>query len=342
MKRQSGGKKTIKQIVMYFYLLLILLSLLTVASYTWFSLSRTPRVSDMYMFVNTETGLELSMTPEAEQWVYQLDFREMVDVTTPLRPVTWSEADGRFYAAGYGIDGRRTGSWEPLTDERNANKNNLDGYYIKTSFYARSGQAVEVSLSEAVEVAEGIQGSGTYLIGTPEWDEEEIIHSNGGKGGECAVRIGFRVTPVDSTGAPTGDEGEFYIYEPNCNKHISAPDGYIPTQSIDGTDTLTDESRLILQTGSSWKEAYPVQRNVVVHELGEFTTDTKLFSLESGEMVRLDMYIWLEGQDIDCSNEITKAKIFASVQFSTGAGEHSGMVPIGELPKEPVPGQENE
>ena len=30
-----------------FYVLVILMSLLTVASYTWFSLSRTPRVSNM-------------------------------------------------------------------------------------------------------------------------------------------------------------------------------------------------------------------------------------------------------------------------------------------------------
>ncbi len=344
MTAKSRRRKKLKQIAVYIYMLIILLSLLTVASYTWFSLSRTPRVSDMYMFVNTESGLELSLTPDAETWELQLDFRDMVEQTTPLRPITWSDTDGRFYAAGYGVDGRRTGAWEPLNDLRNANKNNLDGYYIKASFYARSQSAVDVSLSEAVEVSEGLQGSGTYLIGTPEWNGDKIVHENGGKGGETAVRVGFRITPVNSAGEELESSGGFYIYEPNCDAHITQPYRYVQTQSIDGTDTLVPPERLILQTASEWSEAYPVQRDVVIHELGEFTTEKKLFSLESGEIVRVDMYIWLEGQDIDCTNEIIKAKVFASIQFSTGAGDHSGMVPIEPLPDEDEPdinGEEN-
>lgn len=321
-------KKRKWYLLLYPYLLLILFMLLTVSSYTWFSLTKTPRVSDMYMFVNADNGLELSLTPDAEKWELQLDFRDMVDVTTVLRPITWSDAEQRFYAVSYGIDGRLTGRVEPLSDERNANKTTLDGYYIKASFYARSGMPVEVSLSPAVEVDDGIQGSGTYLIGYPQWDAENIVHNNGGLGGECAVRIGFRITPVDSTGAPLGETSEFFIYEPNSDIHINGAIGYIPTQSIDATPHLVDESRLILQTSSTWTEADPVQRNVVIHDLGEFTTDPYLFSLEEGEMVRIDIYIWLEGQDVDCTNEINRAKILASIQFATLDDDPSGMVPI--------------
>ena len=100
------------------------MSLLTVASYTWFSLSRTPRVSDMNMYINSQTGMEISADPLAEEWELQLDFRELVDVTTTLRPITWSDKEQQFYAAVYGIDGRLTdfASWQPLTDEKNAHK----------------------------------------------------------------------------------------------------------------------------------------------------------------------------------------------------------------------------
>lgn len=329
MVKRKSKKKSIRDIALSLYLVIILFTLLTVASYTWFSLSQTPRVSDLYMFVNTQTGLELSLTPDAEEWELQLDFRDMVDVTAPLRPVTWSENRQQFLAANYGVDGRRTGYWEPLTDERNANKTNIEGYYIKASFYARSGQAVAVSLSPAVEVSEGKEGSGTYLIGYPEWDPVEIVHNNGGKGGESAVRVGFRTTPVDTTGEPLGDTSPLIIYEPNSDMHpTGAAMGYVPTPSIDGSATLVDPSRIILQTASSWTEAYPVERSVVIRDLGEFTTDTKLFDVKAGEIVKVDLYIWLEGQDVDCTNEISKAQILASIQFSAGTQEHSGMVPI--------------
>ena len=328
-KVRRSGKAT-KRIAIYMYVLIVLMCLLVVSSYTWFSLSQTPRVSDMYMFINTQSGLELSADPLAEEWTLRLDFRDLVDVETELRPVTWSERDQQFYAAKYGIDGRLLpySSWIPLTDEYNANRDNASGYYAKMTFFARSGQAENVFLSPAVEVDEGIKGSGTYVIGTPVWNSEEIIHYNGGQGAECAVRIGIRVTPVDLNGEPTGEESTFFIYEPNSDLHPDGGRGYVPTPSIHQSGTLVPQERLILQSASQWTEADPVQRSVVIKELGEFQDKVILFSLNPGEMVMIDLYVWLEGQDMDCTNKITEAQILASIQFASDTGSQSGMQPI--------------
>lgn len=321
-------KATKFRVAIYFYVLLILLSLLTVASYTWFAISRTPRVSDLYMFVNSASGLEISMKPDAEEWQLQLDFRDMVDETSELRPVTWSEKDQIFYAAEYGFDGRRTGRWHALSDNVNANREDVYGYYVKASFYARTGQKTSIELSPAIEVDEGLQGHGTYLIGYPDWDSDRVVHSNGGKGAESAVRIGIRITPVDSKGISTGGASKFFIYEPNSNMHLDGSTEYVKTPSIDGDETLVPEDRLILQTSSTWSEAYPVERNVVIRDLGEFTTDTSLWVLEQDEIIRIDLYVWLEGQDVDCTNQIERAQILASIQFAGDPGGQSGMVPI--------------
>ena len=318
------------RILLSLILVIMLFSLLTVSSYTWFALSQTPRVSDLYMFVNSATGLELSLDPgaEDEDWVLQLDFRDIVDVTTDLRPITWSNQDNCFYAATYGYDGRQMDRWEKLTDERNANKENIEGYYIKATFYARSGQATTISLSPAVEVDEGLQGSGTYVIGYPDWDSENIVHYNGGQGAECAVRFGFRITPVDDKGFSTGKPPRFVIYEPNSDKHIDGSTGYVATPSIDLTANLVPEADMILQTFSTWTEADPVQRNAVIRDLGEFTTETELYSIEPDEILKIDLYIWLEGQDKDCTNQIQKARILASIQFAGTEEDQSGLKPI--------------
>lgn len=318
------------RILLWIYMLLILFTLLTVASYTWFSLSRTPRVSDMNMYINSQTGLELSEDPLAEEWKLQLDFRDLVDVTAPLRPITWSDRTQQFYAATYGVDGRLVdlANWQPLNDDRHANKDTMDGFYIKATFYARSDVAMNVSLSPAVEVDEGINGSGTYVIGTPVWDGQSVVHSNGGQGAENAVRIGFRITPVDVNGEATDRTSQLIIYEPNADVHIDDTWGYVETPSIDGTNTLVPNDRMIRQTASSWSEAYPVQRNVIIRRLGDFQDDTRLFSLEAGDMVRIDVYVWLEGQDMDCTNMIRKAQILASIQFAGDPGTQSGLKPI--------------
>lgn len=336
MRVKDLRAKRFKRIAIYIYMLMILMTLLTVASYTWFSLSQTPRVSDMYMFINSDSGLELSTDPLAEEWVLQLDFRDMVPETAPLRPITWSNDWQKFYAANYGMDGRLLdySYWQALDNNRNANKNNSDGFYTKATFYARTGQDQTVFLSEAVEVDEGINGSGTYVIGTPVWDGQQILHGNGGQGAECAIRIGIRITPVDLSGKPNGERTTFYIYEPNSDTHIDGSAGYVATPSIDGKPTLVPEEQIIRQTASTWKEAYPVQRNVVIHQLGEFVTEPELFSLKAGEMVKIDIYCWLEGQDVDCTNKIQAAQILASIQFRTDTETQSGMITIDEFLKQ--------
>lgn len=330
MKQEKKERTTLKRIVVYAYMILILLTLVTAATYTWFSLSQTPRVSDMNMYINSPSGLELSADPTAENWTLQLDLRDLVPVTTPLRPVTWVDEEQRFYAAAYGIDGRLLpfNYWEPLSDESNANKDTIDGYYIKLTLYARSDSPVDVTLSPAVEVDEGVAGSGTYLIGTPIWNAGELKHENGGYGAENAVRIGLRITPVDTQGNPTGEEDDFFIYEPNANSHMDEYWHVVNTPSITGNEHLISEDHLIRQSHSYWEESDPVQRDVVVKDLGEFLDTPTLFSLDAGEMVRIDVYIWLEGQDMDCTNEIREAQISANLQFDAESGNQSGLVPI--------------
>lgn len=318
-------------VVMFYWLGLMALSLLLVAAtYTWFALSKTPRVNDMDLHVSSPAGLEIALkynSPD-DEWGQSLDFFDMIDGLTTLKPCTWSEEDQRFYAAAYGTDGRIAAIAKPLSDANNANREGPEGYYAKGTLYARSALPVSVSLAEAMTLEDGTECIGTYLIGAPLWNVDEIHHENGGSGAEYAIRVGLRITPVDGRGNSIGNTA-FYIYEPNSDGHASGATGYIPTPSIDGTADLVPAARLITQTTSSWTEVYPVQRSVVLRQMGSFTSDTDLFHLDAGEMVRIELYIWLEGQDADCDYSIgQEAMILAHIQFAGDYSGQSGMVPI--------------
>ena len=325
--KQRTNKKGIN-LVLYFYVILILLLVLTVSSYTWFSLSKAPRVSNMTVYINMLAGLEISLEPDDGGWGQQLAYVDMVNEASPLRPITWSNEQQRFFAARYGMDGRLLSEWEPLSDERNANRDDADGYYCIATFYARSDDAMIVSLAPAVEVTEGARGAaGTYLIGTPEWDAEAISHSNAGKGAENAIRVGIQITRLDENAQPTDDPVLFYIYEPNADRHNDGSLMYVDTPSIDGTGTLIARDQLITQTASDWAEVDPIQKNVLQYQLGEFTSPTELFLIQENEMVQIRLYIWLEGMDSDCTNVIADAKITANIQFSAVSYNESGMGP---------------
>lgn len=319
--------------VLYFSILLGLLSLLVTASYTWISLSRHLGVSDLAMYVNSGASLRLAARYDApeEEWGRTLDFQTIVGGDTMLTPATWSERQQGLFAALYGYDGRTVGGgYVPLTEEANANRNDGDAFFVTGTFYIRATDACGVVLGEGVAVNGGENGSGTYVIGTPVWNQQRIEHEGGGSGAECAVRVRLEITPVDpNTGRPNG-EPQAYIYEPNCDVHIDGQtNGYVETPSMDGTDTLTDPSRIILQSASSWTEAYPVQENVTIKEFGKFLTDTELFELEENGMARIRLTVWLEGMDVDCTNDIRDAQITMNVQFSTDAEQgHGGLVTI--------------
>lgn len=331
MSFRTEDKKVLKKLAFLLYGLIVLLSLFTVASYTWFSLSRTPEVSDLGLYINTPVGMELAADPAAEEWTLQLNFFDLMQEEGVLKPVTWSENSQCFYAVSYGVDGRmsNTAKLEKLNDERHTNKKNADGHYVMATFYARTGEPIKVSLSPAVEVSEGIEGAGTYVIGTPVWNEQELLHDNGGSGAQYAIRLGFHIQKTDLEGNDLEEPPVFYVYEPNSDRHVEKGDGYIETPSVDGTTNLVPDDRLIIQTTSSWSEAMPVQKKVVIKQMGEFQADTSLFTLEKDQLARITLYVWLEGQDIDCTNMIGhKCQIVASVQFDAEYNAHTGLETI--------------
>ena len=186
-----------------------------------------------------------------------------------------------------------------------------------------------MSLGDAVEVNDGRGAAGTYVIGMPLWNQTELRHDDGGLGAETAIRIGLRITKVNPVSGDAIVDSVFYIYEPNYDSHIGSDrTDDIPTPSIDGGATLIDDAHLIRQTTSSWSEADPVESGVTVKTLGRFSSETELFSLELGEIAAIDLYVWLEGQDADCTNLIDDARIIANMHFSADYTSHGGLVNI--------------
>ena len=66
MKILTPAQKRKRRTVIYTYVLLALLILLVAATYTWFSLSQAPRVSDMAMYINASKGIELAAAYDAD------------------------------------------------------------------------------------------------------------------------------------------------------------------------------------------------------------------------------------------------------------------------------------
>ncbi len=300
------------------------------STFAWLAISRTPIVSDLGLTIVTDSRLEIApdVNGQPGEWELSLDLSNLLSDIAPLRPVTYSKENKALYATLYDVDGRNTGKTVALSDEQHANVKasdvpvgtNVYGYYMAVTFWVRGPQEASISLAKATEIREGVAGSGTYILGNPVWDEETNQHINGGRGLETAIRLGFRCVETDFNGRPIGDT-TFTVYEPNCDKHVNGEDGYVETQSIDG-GALADEKSLVRQTASSWKETSPALSDEVIYDFGEFQDETKLFRVSAKSMVKVTLYLWLEGRDVDCINFTSSGatSILGSIQFTSEGG----------------------
>ncbi len=318
--------------IIYFYMILILLILTTVSTYAWFALTRTARVSNLSVFINADPDMLISLDPNSDDdWTQHISYEDMFEAEYKLLPATWSDKDQRFYGAVYSFDGRRINSWEPLTDERHANSESRDNYYVKATIYAKAGTDIDVLLADAgagdVDIT---TASGTYLLPGAKWNESEIRHDNVGNGAESAIRIGLRITRLnEDLSESTTEPSVFYIYEPNYDRHMQPElSGYVATPSIDGAEHLISEERILKQSSSMWGDTTPVQKDQLAYVFGSFDEELKLFHMKREEVVKIEMYIWLEGQDVDCTNAIADARLFGNIQFQAVPTGGGGLVPI--------------
>lgn len=329
MTQELQEKKIKKRLWSLLVVVLLLAVMLVTSVVGWFSISKTPRVNNMALYVNSPVGLEIAGAYNApdSDWGRNLDFSQLLPADLHLKPVSWSDTQGSFLTVKYDRDGRMLNSFKTLTDSRDANGADGTGYYIHAAYYVRSDRPCKVSLAEAVTVNGGENGLGTYLVGLPEWNGTG--HTDLGGGGQYAARVGFQVTKVDPSTGALADSGQMFVYEPNADKHLDGTTQYLTTKSVDGAATLVPQDRLIVQSSSSWEDASPASRDVTIKTLGEFTQNTVLFTLGAEDMARIDMYIWIEGQDHDCFGLPESTALFANIQFAADYSAQSGMTGIG-------------
>ena len=279
------------------------------ATYAWLEISRLPSVSDISLSLITENSVLIAHDEgdKPGEWNNFLDMSAILENMEPLKPITYSNANDTLYSVTYGDDGRPAG----LADHA------LEEEYIEVSYWMKcSSTKTTIQLAEPSANGEAAMGGGTYVVGEPIWNQSTIRHDNGGNGGETTIRIGFDIQKTDLNYNPIG-ESEFFIYEPNADVHVDDSTGYTATSSTDGGSTLVDSSNLIIQNSSSWQEQSPVLQDNVIYNMGAFQQNTPLFSIDSDSLIKITMYIWMEGQDQDCSNmAIAKESVLtANIQF---------------------------
>ena len=111
------------------------------------------------------------------------------------------------------------------------------------------------------------------------------------------------------------------VYDTQVPIEADNVNGFVLKTVGDDTDTV-----LIQQKESSWdtdalKDASTYD-STYIETIGDFIGDVpEMTTITIGEVKMIRIYFWLEGQDIDCWNQIVEGNLFANLEFTGTAVE---------------------
>ncbi len=306
-------------LITMFFIVVGLFVALTNATLAWFSLSAYPVVSNIAMTVVTENAIEIALDENGQpgMWGAILDMSALLEENSPLRPVTFSSIDNTLHNATYGIDGRVNGMQQEAIQYEDR-----DGLYLGVEFWLRSSSDIIVCLSEPRAVSETELGSGTYVVGAPIWNGGS--HTNAGYGTENTIRVGLKYQIISEETSEVISEG-FKLFEPNADEHVDESTEVQEMFSLLGGEYIAEEN-VIRQSKTTWHENSPILKDTVIYEQGEFLTESSLFQLPYKTLAKVQLMIWMEGQDMDCTNEIAAeaAQLMMNLQFGSVSDSSTG------------------
>ncbi len=333
-KTYSKKKKKQERKNRLFYLLILLLMTtlsLSFSSYAWFTTNRLVRVDLLDVNVRAQGGLEIST--DGANWKGALTIYDIVDahntyptsvnqIPKTLEPVsTIGELENGKLKMFYGTaEGNLTGDYI-LSAERSIETESFDeestGKFITFDLFLKTTNPSQLYLTPL----SNITYNGETSVGI-----------------ENAVRVAFVEEGTMPAGSAiesiqalsTNSRNNVYIWEPNYNTHTihgieNALNVYGITTSENGDIISYDgisnpiSSRLNISASNANSRLYPAYFspvNVSYYTENNFTTNKPIFTLKSG-ITKYRIYMWIEGQDVDCENNASVGNIVLNLQFTT-------------------------
>lgn len=323
-----------KKIAYLLFLLLLTGVLLSTSTYAWFTTNRVVSVNTLNVKVQAEGSLEISV--DGTNWKPGINQDEIIAAHTTNYPSSTNQLPSVIepVSTSGGLDG--TGFMQMYLGEVKSNDN---GDYIITSKKSVETES-NGDTSDGKFVAFDIflkttEAKDLYLT-----NESKITYNGDtSTGTENAMRVAFIIEGNTSAGDSlaniqalrTTDTNNVYIWEPNYDTHTpngvtNARDVYGITTSLTGAARLTYDGVISeiteaenITLGNAKANNYPTKFATVNPKI---TTPTGngayqlLFNLQAG-ITKMRVYLWLEGQDVDCENNASVGDLAFTLQFST-------------------------
>lgn len=317
-------------------LVLLLIAILLIAStYAWFTANRTVTISSLEVNVQASNGLQIST--DAEDWKAVITRDDILTgaydgntnkIPTSMTPVS---TDGSVTGANmnmfYGVmaPDEDTGRYAlTATQETDSTTDK----YIVFDIFLKADEAMDLTLTgeSAVTTKEGSTDKGLQNASRVAFINE----------GNVATTAGAAAATVLDDAKPFSDgDRSTVIWEPNAGSHTAEAVANNP-YGTDAVITAGDSGAPVQYYGVKTAIADPIDRTTInsgdddTHfalMTGAGLTTTNKDASETADFIHIDagitkirVYMWVEGQDVDCDNSASGTDIVFNVQFDAPEG----------------------
>ena len=348
MSKKSKEKNNLKLSIL---LLILLLIVLIASTYAWFTANQTVTVDSVDVHIEAQNGLQISTN--ATDWKSLIENTDITDnayagnknqLPTSMEPVSTvgdiDETTG-FMKMYYGkVESDETDGFDKLTATAEAEPvadQSATAKFVSFDVFLRVNSDTKLKMTSGSKV---VMKDGSTDKGIKQASRVAFcIEGNTPAGSDVTTITGLKGAKSFSDPAKT-----VYIWEPNANLHTAAAvahakDNYNITTTTGGakSDIVTyagikqafDTKTLLKDTytaGANFSTITPdyvtlanTNGNMLNADGSEGTeekpAEQKIFALTAG-ITKVRVYMWIEGQDVDCENTASGTDISYNLQFT--------------------------
>lgn len=280
MESKGKKKRDFRQIRGAIIMACVSLTVLSSATYAWFTISNQPRLTGLALTAGTVGGLEISDKADGT-YGNELKYADHPGImpvkNEQLNPVT---------TTGAAVFGKPVYSSNTVTGtEVIAAGEIYKTYLAKYEFYLKADGNGSYGIS--------LQGGPTGAVGGTR--PGCFVERNGDKSTKAADHAAYSVRIGFQTGS------SWAIYEPNADQSVA--------NNTEGTDRAYNNV-----TPGGTEKLFQQKKNGSFLGNGKVQSEP-LFTIPGNTPSKVTMYIWLEGTDKDCANKIQADELAAGLQF---------------------------
>lgn len=320
--------KTENKVSKKFFLLILLILVLVTSTYAWFTVNRNVRVEGMNVEVATSGNLEISV--DAINWKNVINTDELLNSVKNTYPAAINQipSEGLYpmSTAGNITDGKLdmffgkvlvdayTNEYSLITSKEIENHGN-GGKFIAFDIFLKVEHQTQVYLTSESQIKSSRLTDESVSTGIENATRIAILNHGNGMGAAQVQNL--------------KNANHAMIIEPNYDTHTAT--GIRSAQNLYQIYGLKTSGNAALQYyGVKANISNPVAINSKIDAYFAIVNPEKklasnffnggnrieIFNLNPG-ITKLRLYIWIEGQDVDCEDNASGANLKVDLQFST-------------------------